>query len=53
MIVRDYRSNIVHVDRAKYHSDADFYIALVRIRFNVVLRPSVNGLQDIKSFLKD
>jgi hypothetical protein len=53
MIVRDHLSNIVHIDRAKYHSDAEFYIELVRIRFNIVLRPSANGIQEIKSFLKD
>ena len=53
MIVRDYRSNIVHIDRAKYHSDADFYCELIRIRFNVILRSSENGIENIKSFLKD
>ena len=53
MIVRNYRSMIVHIDRAKYHSDAAFYRELVRVKFNIILRPSENGIENIRAFLKD
>ena len=53
MLVINYQSKIVHMDRSKYNSDAEFYQALIYVKFNVRLCVPSNGIVNIRDYLKE
>jgi len=53
MLVRDYLSNVVQVDRSKYSSDDEFYRDIVYIKFRVKLQAPSNGIENIRDFLRE
>ena len=53
MLVRDHQLNVVQVDRSKYGSDEEFYRAVIYIKFRIKLQAPVNGIENIREFLRE
>ena len=51
MYVRNWKGNIVFIDKEEFNNDYDFYLKLWKIKYNIKLKKKTTDINDIIKYV--